>query len=99
MNLDELRQAMASDATVENKNLKDEIEDLKKKLTEEQEDHTYDKESLSNDCRCLANRCFALTKGAMCIFCELDSYHCSHAISFEDKLPVIKRLRKEIENA
>jgi hypothetical protein len=99
MNLDELRQAMASDATVENKNLKDEIEDLKKKLREEQEDHTYDKESLSNDCRCLANRCFALTKGAMCIFCELDSYHCSHAISFEDKLPVIKRLRKEIENA
>lgn len=99
MNLDELRQAMASDATAENKNLKNEIEDLKRKLKEEQENHTHDKESLSNDCRYLANRCFALTKGAMCVFCELNSYNCSRAISFENKLSVIKKLRKEIENA
>lgn len=95
MNLDEFRQAMASDATVENKNLKCEIEDLKKKLKKEREDHTYDKESLLNDCRCLANRCFVLTQGTMCIFCELSSYHCSHAISFDDKIHVIEKLRKE----
>lgn len=37
MNLDELRQAMASDATAENKNLKYEIEDLKKKLKKKNE--------------------------------------------------------------
>lgn len=99
MNLDELRQAMASDATAENKNLKYEIEDLKKKLKKEREDHTYDKESLLDDCRCLANRCFTLTKGTMCIFCELGSYHCPHAISFDDKIHTTKKLRKEIENA
>lgn len=99
MNLDEFRQAMASDATVENERLKRDLADVEKSYRDMSEGYTARIQGLNSDCRYLANRCFALTKGAMCIFCELDSYHCSHAISFEDKLSVIKRLRKEIENA
>lgn len=60
------------------KKLKTEIKDLRKKLEKEQEDHARDVESLRDDCRALANRCFALTKGSMCIFCGLSSYHCPH---------------------
>lgn len=97
MNLDELRQAMASDATVENKNLKTEVEDLKKKLKKERKDHAHDVESLTDDCRALANRCFALTKGNMCIFCELNSYRCSFAIPFDNKVHIMKKWKEKIE--
>ena len=97
MNLDELRQAMASDATVENKKLKTEIKNLRKKLEKEQEDHARDVESLRDDCRALANRCFALTKGSMCIFCELSSYRCPFAIPFDNKVHIMKKLKEKIE--
>lgn len=99
MNLDEFRKAMESDATVENERLKRDLADVEKRYREMSEGYTARIQKLNSDCRYLANRCFALTKGAMCVFCELNSYNCSHVISFENKLPVIKRLRKEIENA
>ena len=80
MNLDELRQAMASDATKENERLKREVNLLREQLRDSKSDHEALEKFLIHDCQALANRCWALTLGTMCCFCELDAFKCSHTI-------------------
>lgn len=99
MNLDELRQAMASDATVENERLKRDLADVEKRYREMSEGYTDRIQKLNSDCRALANRCFALTHGAMCVFCELSDYHCKHTMSINDKVKTVKKLMEENSNA
>lgn len=45
------------------------------------------------------NRCFALTKGVTCVFCELNSFKCKHAMNFDQKVKAAKNMMKEINNA
>lgn len=92
MNLNELREAMASDATKENEKLKAEIEELKSKYKRTVKEANEVRGRLLDDCRALSNRCFALTKGSMCVFCELSEYHCKSALSFEEKILQAKKL-------
>lgn len=99
MNLDELRQAMASDATVENERLKRDLADVEKRYRDMLEGYTYRIQRLNSDCRALANRCFALTHGAMCVFCELSDYRCKHAMSIDDRVKAVKKLMEENSNA
>ena len=99
MNLDELRQAMASDATVENERLKRDLADVEKSYREMSEEYTDRIQRLYSDCRALANRCFALTHGAMCVFCELSDYHCKHTMSIDDRITTAKKLMEETNNA
>ena len=99
MNLDELRQAMASDATVENERLKRDLADVEKRYREMSEGYTARIQKLNSDCRALANRCFVLTRGAMCIACQLYDYQCPHGLSIEDKIKVAKKLMEENRNA
>lgn len=99
MNLDELRQAMASDATVENERLKRDLADVEKRYREMSEGYMARIQKLNSDCRALANRCFALTHGAMCAFCELSDYHCKHTMSIDDKIKAAKKLMEENSNA
>ena len=83
MNLDEFRKAMESDATVENERLKRDLADVEKSYRDMSEGYTDRIQRLNSDCRALANRCFALTHGAMCVFCELSDYRCKHAMSID----------------
>ena len=99
MNLDEFRKAMESDATVENERLKRDLAEAEKRYREMSEEYTDRIQTLNNDCRALANRCFALTHGAMCVFCELSNYHCKYAISIDDKVKATKKLMEETNNA
>lgn len=99
MNLDELRQAMASDATVENERLKRDLADVEKRYREMSEEYTARIQRLNSDCRCLANRCFALTHGAMCVFCDLSDYRCKYEMSIDDKVKAAKKLMEENSNA
>ena len=99
MNLDEFRQAMASDATVENKRLKRDLADVEKSYREMSEEYTDRIQRLNSDCRALANHCFALTHGAMCVFCELSDYHCKHTMSIDDRITTAKKLMEETSNA
>lgn len=91
MNLDELRQAMASDATKENERLKREVNLLREQLR--------DKELLTHDCLALANRCWALTGGTMCCFCELEAFKCPHAMNYKQKIEAAKKMMEESNNA
>lgn len=96
MNLDELRQAMASDATIENEQLKNEINLLREQLRVLKRDYKELKKFTNHDCQVLANRCWALTGGTMCCFCELDEFKCPHAWSDEEKIKAAKKMRQEL---
>ena len=95
MNLDELRKAMASDATKENERLKSETKLLRKQLSDLENDYAEIKKFLNDDCRALANRCFTLTQGTMCCFCELNEFRCQHALSDDQKIRIAKKLMEE----
>lgn len=99
MNLDEFRKAMESDATVENERLKRDLADVEKRYHEMSDGYTARIQKLNSDCRALANRCFALTRGAMCIACQLYDYQCPHGLSIEDKIKSAKKLMEETNNA
>lgn len=99
MNLDKFRKAMESDATVENERLKRDIADVEKRYHEMFAEYTDRIQRLNSDCRALANRCFALTRGAMCIACQLYDYQCPHGLSIDDKIKAAKKLMEETNNA
>ena len=99
MNLDEFRKAMESDATVENERLKRDLAEAERRYREMSEEYTDRIQRLNSDCRALANRCFALTHGAMCVFCELSDYQCPHALSIDYKVKAAKKLMEETRNA
>lgn len=98
MNLDELRQAMASNATKENERLKREVNHLREQLRDSKNDYAALKGFMIHDCQALANRCYALTFGSMCCFCELDAFKCPHAMSPKQKFDAAKKLVKELED-
>lgn len=98
MNLNELREAMASDATKENEELKREITNLKEKYRKDTAHLRSCCHAQLEDLKALANRCWALTHGTMCCFCGLDVFRCPHSMSFDDKLREAKKLRKGSNN-
>ena len=95
MNLNELREAMASDATKENERLKSEANLLRKQLSDLENDYAELKRLLNDDCRALANRCFTLTQGTMCCFCDLNKFKCQHALNDDQKIRIAKKLMEE----
>lgn len=99
MNLDEFRKAMESDATVENERLKRDLADVEKRYCEMFEGYTSRIQKLNSDCRALANRCFVLTRGTLCMCCQLDDYQCLHGLSIDDKIKAAKKLMEENSNA
>ena len=99
MNLDEFRKAMESDATVENERLKRDLADVQKRYRKMSEEYTARIQKLNSDCRALASRCFVLTRGTMCMFCQLDDYQCPHGWSIDDKIKAAKKLMEENSNA
>ena len=105
MNLNEFREAMASDATKENEELKQEIQSLNQEIKSLKKKYHGDTEYLHSCCnaqlenlKALANRCWVLTRGTMCCFCRLDAFKCPHSMNFDDKLHEAKKLRKENKN-
>lgn len=65
MNLEEMREALASDATRKADGLDKQVKRLRSELRDKDKVIDSHRESL----RVMLNRCFVLTKGMMCIFC------------------------------
>lgn len=99
MNIDELRKAISSEATEDNEKLKAENQRLREQFHNLNNDYAADMKYLIADCEALSNRCFALTKGVTCVFCELNSFKCKHAMNFDQKVKAAKNMMKEINNA
>lgn len=81
MNLYEFKEALESDATKENKDLKKQIE----QLTAEKESLIIKIKNLEKDGLALTNRCWVIighpSHGALCYNCSLREIKCEHAIS------------------
>lgn len=97
MNLNELREAMASDATKENEELKRDLASLEKRYYKDTEHLRSCCNAQLEDMKALANRCWVLSRGELCFFCELNTYRCPHSMNFDGKLRKAKKLRKEAE--
>lgn len=93
------RKAISSEATEENEKLKAENQRLREQFHNLNNDYAADMKYLIADCEALSNRCFALTKGVTCVFCELNSFKCKHAMNFDQKVKAAKNMMKEINNA
>lgn len=97
MNLNELREAMASDATKENAELKKRLKSLQKQYVRDTRNLREEVKALREDCRALGNRCFVFSQGSMCMFCNLQSGACEHSISFDDRVQAIEEIRRKYE--
>lgn len=80
MSLEEFRNALSSDATVENENLKSELDKLKRGSSDEIEKLYNDLEQYKEWHKQLCNRCFVQTHGVLCISCEIE---CEHAYTYD----------------
>ena len=94
MSMEEFRQALSSDATVENEKLKEEIKSLKK-LNNESSDKIKELEEELEEykkyCNALGNRCFVHTQGILCLHCDVP---CPHSISDTDVMDALEYMRK-----
>lgn len=81
MSMEQFRAALASDATVENEKLKENIKKLEaqiKDLLENKKDLEDELSEYKDYCRALGNRCFVQTHGVLCLNCDIP---CPHSIS------------------
>lgn len=79
MSLEEFRNALSSDATVENEKLKTELKDLKEKLEAEIAELKGKSEQYEQWCKQLGRRCFVQTCGTMCVSCGVTC--CDYALT------------------
>lgn len=94
MNLSQLKEALSSDATIENESLKKELDELKKssamKIRELEEELGEIKDQRYHLC----NRCYVLTKGMMCLNCSIGYPDCKYALTYEDEEAIGHFIRK-----
>ena len=82
MNLSEFKAALASDATIERDDLKEKFEKLKDESSKKIEELNEDIKQYKREIEQLGNRCFVLTKGSVCLSCQIDG--CKYAYTNED---------------
>ena len=88
MSLDEFKNALASDATIENEKLKEELKSSKDKADEKIKDLENELAEYKEWCRQLSNRCYAQTGGALCMSCGI--HCCDHAFTEADYEAAVK---------
>ena len=94
MNLSEFREALASDATIENEHLKKELETLKKSSSEKIQELEEELDEAKKHRTFLSNRCYVLTKGMMCLNCNMSYPDCKYALTYEDEEAIGNFIRK-----
>ena len=93
MNIEEFRQALSSDATEENVQLKKQLSDLQTEYHEELLNLENENKLLKDDCRALCERCYTLTKGGICLICAIE-YPCPHMPGDDEIISIAHELRK-----
>lgn len=76
MNMEEFRNALASDAREENERLNKELEKLKTSSSKEIKELKEELDQYKDWCRVLANRCYVSTGGYICMYCAVE--FCKH---------------------
>lgn len=91
MSLEEFRDALSSDATIENDRLKIELSELKKSTSKKIKDLENEIEQYKEWHRQLCNRCFVQTRGIICISCGIE---CEHGYTYDDLEAASRYMRK-----
>lgn len=94
MDLSQFKEALSSEATVENENLKKELETLKEESSEKIKDLEEELEYVKKQRAHLSNRCYVLTKGMMCLNCNISYPDCKYALTYEDEEAIGRFIRK-----
>lgn len=94
MDLSQFREALASDASIENESLKKELADLKTSSSEKIKELEEELEEVKKHRTFLSNRCYVLTKGMMCLNCNISYPDCKYAITAEDEEVMCHFIRK-----
>lgn len=92
MSLEQFRDALSSDATIENEKLKTELEELKKKSETEITELKEKNKQYEQWCKQLGRRCFAQTAGTMCANCSIEC--CDYTLTFDDYEAITEYMRK-----
>lgn len=91
MSLEEFRDALSSDATIENDRLKMELSELEKSTSKKIEDLESEIEQYKEWHNQLCNRCFVYTRGIICISCGIE---CEHGYTYDDLEAASHYMRK-----
>lgn len=94
MEFSDWKQSMESEATLENKELKEKLAKLEQEnaeLKRKYQAKQLSKNKAIDDCKALSERCFVLTSGLFCANCQLKEYQCKHKKSIERELMQIAR--------
>lgn len=92
LSLDEFKNALSSDATMENEKLKKELHKLKNDTSMQIKELTEERNELKDQCRALGNRCYVFTQGTMCLNCNVGA--CEHMPSCSDMMAAIEYMTK-----
>ena len=72
MNLDEFREALSSEARIQNEELKAELEKVKTELSKNIKELQDELKLYKDWCTVLGNRCHVLTGNELCIYCQVE---------------------------
>lgn len=92
MSMEQFREALSSEATVENEKLKKELAKLKRDSDKQIIELTEELDQYKNWCKALSNRCFVYTQGVLCMNCGVTE--CEYGLTPEDWDAVTEYMRK-----
>lgn len=92
MSMEEYREALSSEARIENEQLKKELSKLKERYLNEVQDLKNENTQLQSTVNALYNRCFVMTKGTLCAFCHFDD--CEYTPTIDDLMKLDIYMKK-----
>lgn len=92
MNLEEFREALSSEATIENDRLKNELENLKDSFYLKIKELEEEISNYKTSCDALSNRCYVYTRGMLCLSCEISS--CEYFYNGDEMLKAARYMEK-----
>lgn len=97
MEFEQWKKALESDATIENKKLKERVKELEEENVKLKGEESKLVRDYQADMKALTNRCFVSNRGRLCVFCDLKTEQCEHFLSDYERMKRLKKLEKELE--
>lgn len=97
MEFEQWKKALESDATIENKKLIERVKKLEEENDELKSENLRLLRDYQADMKALTNRCFVLSRGCLCVFCELKTEQCEHFLNDYERMKRLEKFEKELE--
>ena len=97
MEFEQWKKALESDATIENKKLIEKVKKLEEENAKLEDENLRLLREYQADMKALTNRCFVLSRGCLCVFCELKTEQCEHFLNDYERMKRLEKFEKELE--